>query len=35
MLIDGFMSQSRLWLFELFEWALYQAETTLWIAEKE
>jgi hypothetical protein len=28
-LIDGFMSQSRLWLLELFEWALYQAETTL------
>ncbi|HXY03177.1 MAG TPA: YaaC family protein, partial [Terriglobales bacterium] len=29
-LIDGFMSQSRLWLLELFEWAFYQAETTLW-----
>ena len=32
MLIDGFMSQSRLWLLELFEWALYKAETTLWIS---
>ncbi|MGA7399820.1 MAG: YaaC family protein, partial [Candidatus Sulfotelmatobacter sp.] len=30
MLIDGFMSQSRLWLLELFEWAFYKAETTLW-----
>ncbi len=29
-LIDGFMSQSRLWLLEQFEWAIYQAETTLW-----
>jgi hypothetical protein len=29
-LIDGFMSQSRLWLLERLEWALYQAETTLW-----
>lgn len=29
-LIDGFMSQSRLWLLELFEWAFYQVETTLW-----
>lgn len=28
-LIDGFMSQSRLWLLELFKWALYQEETTL------
>lgn len=28
-LIDGFMSQSRLWCLEQFEWALYQAETTL------
>lgn len=28
-LIDGFMTQSRLWLLELFEWELYQAETTL------
>ena len=28
-LIDGFMSQSRIWLLELFEWALYQTETTL------
>jgi len=32
MLVDGFMSQSRVWLLELFEWALYQAETTLWTA---
>lgn len=31
-LIDGFMSQSRLWLLEQFEWAFYQAETTLWLA---
>ena len=31
-LIDGFMSQSRLWLLEQFEWSLYQAETTLWVA---
>jgi hypothetical protein len=31
MLVDGFMSQSRVWLLELFEWAFYQAETTLWI----
>jgi hypothetical protein len=30
-LIDGFMSQSRLWLLEQFEWELYQAETTLWV----
>ena len=30
-LIDGFMSQSRLWLLEQFEWALYQTETTLTI----
>jgi hypothetical protein len=29
-LIERFMSQSRLWLLELFEWALYQAETTLY-----
>jgi hypothetical protein len=28
-IIDGFMSQSRLWMLEQFEWALYQAETTL------
>jgi hypothetical protein len=28
-LIDGFMSQSRLWLLEQFEWAIYQAETSL------
>ena len=31
-LIDGFMSQSRLWLLEQFEWAFYQTETTLWLA---
>lgn len=31
-LIDGFMSQSRLWLLELFEWAIYQRENTLWLA---
>jgi hypothetical protein len=31
-LIDGFMSQSRLWLLEQFEWAFYQAETTLCLA---
>lgn len=29
-LIDGFMSQSRLWLLELFEWAFYRLETTLY-----
>lgn len=29
-LLDGFMSQSRPWLLEQFEWAFYQAETTLW-----
>lgn len=29
MLIDGFMQQSRIWLLELFEWELYQCETTL------
>lgn len=28
-LIDGFMSQSRLWLLELFRWAFYQREITL------
>lgn len=28
-LIDGFMNQSRRWLLELFEWELYQCETTL------
>jgi len=28
-LIDGFMTQSRVWLLELFEWAFYQTETTL------
>jgi len=28
-LIDGFMSQSRPWLLELFQWALYQREITL------
>jgi hypothetical protein len=32
MTIDGFMSQSRTWLLELFEWAFYQAETTLWMS---
>lgn len=32
MLIDGFMNQSRLWLLELFEWAFYKAETTLWVS---
>lgn len=31
-LIDGFMSQSRLWLLEQFEWAFYQTQTTLWVA---
>jgi YaaC-like Protein len=30
MLIDGFISQSRLWLLELFYWALYGSEITLW-----
>jgi hypothetical protein len=30
MLIDGFMNQSRLWLLDLFEWELYQCETTLY-----
>lgn len=29
-LIDGAMSQSRLWLLELFEWTFYRVETTLW-----
>jgi len=28
-LIDGFMTQSRVWLLELFSWALYQKQTTL------
>lgn len=28
--IDGFLTQSRLWLLELMEWELYQAETLLW-----
>jgi YaaC-like Protein len=28
-LIDGFMTQSRVWLLELFNWALYQKQTTL------
>jgi len=28
-LIDGFLNQSRIWLLELFEWQLYQEETTL------
>jgi YaaC-like Protein len=32
MLIDGFTSQSRLWLLELFHWALYKAEITLWMS---
>jgi hypothetical protein len=31
-LIDGFMTQSRVWLLELFEWALYQKETVLHMA---
>jgi hypothetical protein len=30
MMIDGFMSQSRLWLLDLFRWALYQSETSLY-----
>ena len=30
MLIDGFINQSRLWLLDLFEWELYQCETTLY-----
>ena len=30
--IDGFMSQSRLWLLELFEWAFFRVETTLYAA---
>lgn len=29
MIIDGFMSQCRLWLLELFRWALYQSEISL------
>lgn len=28
-LIDGFMTQSRLWLLELFQWALFQKTTIL------
>lgn len=32
MIIDGFMSQCRLWLLELFRWALYQSETSLYRA---
>lgn len=28
-LLTGFMSQSRVWLLELFEWAIYKVETTL------
>jgi hypothetical protein len=28
-LIDGFMTQSRVWLLELFQWALYRKEITL------
>lgn len=31
-LIDGFMSQSRLWLLELFQWEFYKTETTLYSA---
>ena len=31
-LVDGFMTQSRVWLLELFRWALYQKQTTLHIA---
>ena len=31
-LVDGFMTQSRVWLLELFEWALYRSETTLCMA---
>jgi hypothetical protein len=31
-IIDGFMSQSRVWLLELMEWTFYQTETTLWYA---
>ena len=30
-LVDGYVSQSRLWLLELFEWALYQKETSLYL----
>lgn len=30
-LIDGFMTQSRIWLLELFRWEFYQRETTLWM----
>jgi YaaC-like Protein len=29
-LFDGFMTQSRLWLLELFQWAFYKTEITLW-----
>jgi hypothetical protein len=32
MIIDGFMSQCRLWLLELFRWALYQSEISLYNA---
>jgi hypothetical protein len=28
-LIDGFMTQSRVWLLELFHWALFQKQTIL------
>ena len=28
-LIDGFMTQSRVWLLELFRWVLYQQEIIL------
>jgi hypothetical protein len=31
-LLDGFMSQSRVWLLELFEWAFHEVETTLYSA---
>jgi len=31
-LIDGVMSQSRIWLLEQFEWAMFEAETTLRLA---
>jgi hypothetical protein len=29
LLIDGFISQSRVWLLELFEWELFKAEIIL------
>jgi hypothetical protein len=31
-LIDGFMTQSRVWMLELFRWALYQKQTILYTA---